>query len=173
VTAPDALVQVDVYRRLAGLYNDSGAPLAWTLSMRGKGANLHASHNRTQLRTSLFARPLNKTLWAQTKPAPAPVRPVADTYFDKQVVDPYRWMEDLASPQMQAWLKEQGEYTRSTLARLPRRDEIAAAIRSDSESNPDHVQNVVVRGNRFFTLRRQKGSHAGKLFVRDGLSGTD
>ena len=44
---------------------------------------------------------------AQTLPA-TPKRPVTDTYFGKAVVDNYRWLEDMNSPETKAWFKAQG-----------------------------------------------------------------
>ena len=41
---------------------------------------------------------------AQTLPA-TPKRPVVDTYFGQKVTDNYRWLEDLKSPETQAWFK--------------------------------------------------------------------
>jgi prolyl oligopeptidase len=50
---------------------------------------------------------------AQAQPAlPAtPKRPVSDTYFGKTVVDNYRWLEDMNSPEVQDWFKSQSDFT--------------------------------------------------------------
>jgi len=59
-------------------------------------------------------------LYAAQDTAPkAPVRDVTDTYFGTKIVDPYRWMESLKSPEMVAWMKAQNEYTRRYLDGLP------------------------------------------------------
>ena len=42
--------------------------------------------------------------FAQTSPPVAPVRDVTDTYFGVSVPDPYRYMEDLKSPEVSALL---------------------------------------------------------------------
>ena len=51
---------------------------------------------------------------APSRPAPAPVKPVTETLWGKQVTDNYRYMEAL-DPSTIAWMKAQGAYTRSVL----------------------------------------------------------
>src|ERR1700749_4649693 len=58
----------------------------------------------------------------------APVKPVTDTYFGTKVTDNYRWMEDLKSPELQAWWHAQAAYTKDYLAKLPDRDALVKRI---------------------------------------------
>src|SRR6185312_15714844 len=51
-------------------------------------------------------------LAAAPQPPVAPQKPVIDRYFGTEVVDPYRWMEDLTSPDVIAWAKAQDAYKR-------------------------------------------------------------
>ena len=46
---------------------------------------------------------------------------VVDDYFGTKVVDPYRWMESLDSPEVAAWVAAQNEVTEKYLSRLPLR----------------------------------------------------
>jgi len=46
---------------------------------------------------------------------------VVDDYFGTEVADPYRWMEDLNSPEVAAWVKAENELTFSYLDRIPQR----------------------------------------------------
>ena len=43
---------------------------------------------------------------------------VVDTLLGVQVPDPYRWLEDEKSPEVQAWMKAQDAFTREYLAAL-------------------------------------------------------
>ena len=52
-------------------------------------------------------------------PPVAQVRPVTDTYFGTEVVDNYRYLENLDDPEVQAWMKAQAHYTRATLDGSP------------------------------------------------------
>ena len=62
---------------------------------------------------------LTGTAFAADSPPVAPVRPVTDTYFGTPVVDRYRYMEDLKSPEVQAWMKAQAAYTKGVIDRIP------------------------------------------------------
>ena len=70
---------------------------------------------------------LNHHVAAQTGPAiplapVAAVRNVTERLHGVAVGDPYRYMENAKNPQVQAWLKAQGDVARSTLDRIAGRD---------------------------------------------------
>lgn len=47
-----------------------------------------------------------------------------DTYFGKDVADPYRWLEDDNSSETAEWVKQQNEVTFDYLSKIPFRDKI-------------------------------------------------
>jgi prolyl oligopeptidase len=102
----------------------------------------------------------------------APVRPVTDTYFGAQVVDPYRWMEDLKSPEVQAWMKAQGDYTHDYLSHLPGRDALVKRIESLDNAST-RVGGVQLCGTRYFYMKLTPADQTPKLYVRDGLDGKE
>jgi prolyl oligopeptidase len=55
-------------------------------------------------------------------PALAPPRPVIDHYFAMSVADPYYYMENLADPEVHAWMHAQNDYTGRVLASIPGRE---------------------------------------------------
>src|SRR5215831_18899494 len=66
-----------------------------------------------------------------------PKRIVTDTYFGKEIGDPYRWLENVKDPEVLRWLEAQNAYTRSVLDGIPERAKILARIKQlDSESPP-------------------------------------
>ncbi|MCE0497812.1 MAG: prolyl oligopeptidase family serine peptidase [Methylacidiphilales bacterium] len=102
----------------------------------------------------------------------APVRPVTDTYFGQTVTDPYRWLEKLKSPEVQAWMKAQNDYTRDYLAHLPDRDALVKRI-EDLDSASTRVGSVEHLGSRYFYLKLTPQDQTPKLYVRDGLDGAE
>ncbi|RUO66302.1 prolyl oligopeptidase Serine peptidase. MEROPS family S09A [Pseudidiomarina planktonica] len=49
---------------------------------------------------------------------------VVDTYFNTEITDPYRWLEDDRSPETEAWVKAQNEVTFAHLDQIPYREQI-------------------------------------------------
>src|SRR5277367_2040597 len=82
----------------------------------------------------------------------APVRPVTDTYFGTPVVDPYRWMENLKSPEMQSWMKAQNDYTRNYLNHLPGRDALIKRVESLDNAST-RVGGLQLCGSRYFYFK--------------------
>ena len=102
----------------------------------------------------------------------APVKPVTDTYFGTSVVDNYRYMEDLADPEVKTWMKGQADYTRGQLDALPGR--AALLQRVHALSNADLQRgNFVRRGNRLFYTVTEPGAPLPKLYWRDGVKGAE
>ncbi|MEA2763572.1 MAG: prolyl oligopeptidase, partial [Gemmatimonadaceae bacterium] len=106
----------------------------------------------------------------QTAPA-APRRVVVDEYFGNKIEDPYRYMEDLASPEVQTWFKAQNDYTRSVLARIPGRDALFNRIKQLDEGAPARVYDFRrLPGDRIFYQKRLASEDMAKLYMRDGIS---
>ena len=47
-----------------------------------------------------------------------------NTYFETEVKDPYRWLEDDRSPETEAWVKEQNKTTFGYLEKIPFRKDL-------------------------------------------------
>jgi prolyl oligopeptidase len=105
-------------------------------------------------------------------PPVAEVRPVTDTYFGTPVVDPYRYFEDLGSPDVQAWMKAQANYTRGLLDTIPGREALLARIQALANTDADR-SGFVQRGRRYFYLLTEPGAQQPKLVYRDGLGGEE
>jgi prolyl oligopeptidase len=106
---------------------------------------------------------------ASRLPSPPPravPRPVIDHYHGEQVVDPYRFMEDLEDPEVLDWMQAQDTYARAVLASIPGVAQIEEELEAIRRVMP--AARVLFRaGDRFFLAR------GGRLHVRDGLSGPE
>jgi prolyl oligopeptidase len=104
----------------------------------------------------------------QTLPPVAPIRTVTDTYWGTEISDPYRWMEDLKNPEVIEWMKEQNDYARATLERIPVRRELLARIQELNNSGVK-VQSVQQSGDRYFYFKITPESKSRKLYMRENL----
>jgi len=107
-----------------------------------------------------------------SKPPVAPVRPVTDDYFGTKVTDPYRYMENLQDPEVQAWIKAQNDYTQAALARIPGREPLLGRIRELDQSVPQ-VQGWRLSGDLYGILKQLPGEDVARLYLRHGLAGED
>lgn len=102
-------------------------------------------------------------------PPSTAMRDVMDTYFGTKINDPYRWLEDLKSSEVSAWMKAQNDYTRSVLDRIPGRDKLRARI-AELDNTGVQVNSLQSFGGRLFYLKRTPGDDNRKLYVRDGAN---
>jgi prolyl oligopeptidase len=93
----------------------------------------------------------------------------ADDYFGTRVPDPYRWMEDVDSPEVKAWVDQENALTRSYLDQVPAREVIRDRIlhlnRFERYSLP------VKRGTRYFYSHNQGLQNQNVMFWQEGLHG--
>ncbi len=108
---------------------------------------------------------------AQAQPV-APVRPVTDDYYGTKVVDNYRYMEDLANPEVKAWMKAQADATRAKLDALPGRAALQERIHELLNADLRRT-GFERRGNRYFYEVLEPAAQLPKLYYRDGLDGVE
>ncbi|MCU1273538.1 MAG: Prolyl oligopeptidase [Bryobacterales bacterium] len=96
---------------------------------------------------------------------------VTETIHGVTISDPYRWLEDQQSPETRAWIDEQNTYTRSVLDPLPGR--AAISRRLEELLKTDRFGTPVVRGGRYFVMRRLAGQNQYTISLRNGLHGSD
>ena len=109
---------------------------------------------------------------ALPSPPATPTRQVTDTYFGTKIIDSYRWLEDLKSPEVSAWMKAQNDYTRAVLDHIPGRDMLSARI-AQLDNTGVQVTRLQSFGGRWFYLKRTPGDDNLKLYVRDSASGSE
>ncbi len=88
----------------------------------------------------------------QTLPYPTTRRQeLVESRHDTPIADPYRWLEDLNSPETQAWITAQNEVTNAYLAQLPSRDRIRQRL--TELWNYERYGVPVKHGGRYFLTR--------------------
>jgi prolyl oligopeptidase len=96
---------------------------------------------------------------------------VKDLLHGVEVRDPYRWLEDVSAPDVQAWMKEQDAFTRAELEKLPERGAIAARLKElyyiDAVSAPRH------RKGRYFYSRRHATKEKSVVYWKQGKGGAE
>lgn len=129
---------------------------------------------RPKILAALFAISASSAVLAQVVPPVAPVKLVVDDYFGTKVTDPYRYMEDLKSDEVQAWMKGQAEFAKGALRQIPGRDAFLKRMIELDASVPAKVGGVVRLANgQIFYRKRLANEEIAKLYMRDGMKSTE
>jgi prolyl oligopeptidase len=117
---------------------------------------------------------LAATTRAGDGPPVAPVKPVMDDYHGTKIVDPYRYMEDLKSPEVQAWIKGQSEFAEKALAAIPGRAALRTRIAELDAGAPFFLYGLVPFPNGdLFYFKMLVADNVPKLYRRDAASGAE
>ncbi len=123
--------------------------------------------NRSILRKSLIICAIaSAACAAQGAEAPAARRgDQVDDYFGEKVADPYRWMEDIDSPETVAWVAAERAATAAALADIPER----AAFRSRLKAlwNFPRFGLPTKRGGRMFYTKNDGLQNQAVIYVID------
>lgn len=104
---------------------------------------------------------------------PTPVRLVVDTLHGTQVPDPYRWLEDLSSPEVQAWFRSQGAAARTALDALPGHAALLQRMRQIGAAAPPEISLPYAVAERWFYTIRRAGDSVARGYVRDARTGKE
>ncbi len=111
--------------------------------------------------------------FAQWKYPPTKTVDATDTYFGKTVKDPWRWLETLKDPEVEAWFKAQAKLTDDTLASLPGRELLVKEWTALDRLKPASYANVAVEHGRVFYKKTLAAENVGKLYFREGWNGAE
>ena len=93
-----------------------------------------------------------------------------DTYFGTQVADPYRWMEDVDSPEVKQWVDAQNKLTQGFLAGIPAREHIHTRLME--LANFERFGMPTREGGRYFYSRNTGLQNQSVLYWQEGEMGT-
>lgn len=115
---------------------------------------------------------LSTTAFAQ--PPAAPRGNQADDYHGTKVADPYRWMEDLDSPETARWVEAERPYTEAWFRRIPQRAALLDRMKTlwsvDRMPRQEDAAGYVARGGRIFFLKQGGLQNQPVLYVQDSPS---
>ena len=87
-----------------------------------------------------------------------------------QAEDPFRWLEESATPRAEAFYREQDAQSREVLARIAGREALRARIHALANERPRIVQ-AALGGLRVFTLELAPGAAGAHVVMREGGAG--
>ena len=102
-----------------------------------------------------------------------PVSPVTNSYFGRQVVDNYQWLEKQQSPEVVAWMKAQAAATREALDSMPGRARLSAEMQRYLDAQATTISNVKIAGDLLFYRKRARGVNQETLYVRPAAGGSE
>ncbi len=104
----------------------------------------------------------------------APVRNVVDEHWGVKVDDPYRYMENIKDPEVQAWFKGQADYAAGILKSIPGRDALLERIAELDAGRPYSISGIRrMADGRLFYYKRTVDDNLAKLYTRVGLAGEE
>jgi prolyl oligopeptidase len=96
---------------------------------------------------------------------------VVEVIHGLKVYDPYRWLEEIDTPETSQWIDAQNHYTESILHSLlgrdSIRDQLEKAVRVEAVSPP------TVRAGKYFFFKRGDNHDHSAIYMRNGLRGED
>lgn len=108
---------------------------------------------------------------AQTVPyPPTPRQPILEDYHGVTIADPYRWLEDEATPETQAWITAQNALTAAHLDAIPARDRLAERL--TALYNFERFGTPEEEGGRYFYSRNDGLQNQSVLYVAEALDDT-
>ena len=109
------------------------------------------------------------SLFAQLKYPATRTVDAQDTYWGVTYKDPYRWLEDMKDPEVNAWFKAQADLTNATMNTIAGRDELIAEWRKLDKLQPPQIYFPIKEGGRIFYQKRMPGEKVSKVYFRENM----
>ncbi len=110
---------------------------------------------------------------AQYRYPPTKTVDSTDSYFGVTYRDPYRWLEHIETPEVEAWFKQQAMFTDSILNNLKGRDELIAEWKALDKLRPAVMSSFSYQNGRLFYRKTLAGENVGKIYYREGINGKE
>ncbi|HXG93289.1 MAG TPA: prolyl oligopeptidase family serine peptidase [Blastocatellia bacterium] len=93
---------------------------------------------------------------------------VVDDYHGTKVADPYRWLEDVDSPETKAWVEAENKVTFAYLSEIPAREQIRQRL--TKLWNFERYSTPFKRGSRYFYSKNNGLQNQSVLYWTDSLA---
>ncbi|HEX3166022.1 MAG TPA: prolyl oligopeptidase family serine peptidase [Chitinophagaceae bacterium] len=112
----------------------------------------------------------------QAQSPKAPSRPATESFFGKNITDPFRNLEDLNDSSVMNWYKAQAAFTDAQLAKLPMRETILNELKELNSKLAYEIKLApyvlpVFRGDKMFYIKTLANEQSGKLYYRQVETG--
>lgn len=97
----------------------------------------------------------------------------SSTYWGVTYKDPYRWLENLKSEEVESWYKQQADLTNSILNEISGRDELIAEYKKLDNILPPKISDRCFEGGRIFYKKSLPGEKVAKLYYRESMKGQE
>ena len=129
-----------------------------------------------KLISNLFAIFMVATMTAQQTPKPELIaaKPATDTYHGVKVVDDYRNLENMDDPEVINWMKENSNYAKSVLNKIPGKEKLMQMMLDLDSRQSNIVSNLkITEDDDYFYLMRKPEDETGKLYRRSEYNGDE
>lgn len=115
-----------------------------------------------------------KTVRQVPKELIAPVRPVTDTYHGIEIIDNYRYMENIKSDDVQDWIRSQASYASEVLNSLDQKNYFYNRLEEVDKGKPFNIYRIWrMKNGSVFYIKRKSDENQGKLYYRDSWLGLE
>ncbi|QHI37769.1 Prolyl endopeptidase [Kordia antarctica] len=101
-------------------------------------------------------------------------KPVIDTYFSKEIEDPYQYLENLKDTTVLSWLSSQNTYAEEILQNISGRDALLKKMKAYDELRSETIFDLkIVSPNVYYYLKYSENQEATILYFRAGVDGEE
>ena len=119
----------------------------------------------------LFIMSCDKLVHQNPKGLIAPVIPVTDTYHGVEIIDNYRYMENIKSDKVQDWIRSQATHASDILNGLNHKEYFYNRLEEVDKGKPFNIYGLWrMKNGSVFYKKRKSNENQGKLYYRDSWS---
>ena len=113
----------------------------------------------------LFIISCDKPVGQIPKELIAPVLPITDTYHGMEIVDNYRYMENIKSDDVQDWIHSQASYASKVLNGLDQKEYFYSRLEEVDKGKPFNIYRIWrMKNGGVFYIKRKNDENQGKLY---------